>query len=181
MQTTTPTSHHSVFYRPGALPAAQPTESKHWRQKWNAKPLTIKCQKSFGDAVLLHPVHWVMPELFRKLWPFLHLWVRSQTLTVLSWLYTNGTSMRYSRKSVLIGSSRSISLYHWRAVDWRGNVVLKSTSRWETTVCLHVSHALFHFAIRSHRQLSVKYARLYCIFCIVLILCTCVMLLHFCF
>jgi len=28
-QTTTPTSHHSVFYRPDALPAAQPTASKH--------------------------------------------------------------------------------------------------------------------------------------------------------
>ena len=28
-QTTTPTSHHSVFYRPDALPAAQPTVSKH--------------------------------------------------------------------------------------------------------------------------------------------------------
>jgi len=31
-QTTTPTSHHSIFYRPDALPAAQPTASKHWRQ-----------------------------------------------------------------------------------------------------------------------------------------------------
>ena len=29
---TTPASHHSVFYRPDALPAAQPTASKHWRQ-----------------------------------------------------------------------------------------------------------------------------------------------------
>jgi len=28
-QTTTPTSHHSVFYRPDALPAAQSTASKH--------------------------------------------------------------------------------------------------------------------------------------------------------
>jgi len=28
---TTPESHHSVFYRPVALPAAQPTVSKHWR------------------------------------------------------------------------------------------------------------------------------------------------------
>ena len=28
-QTTTPTPHHSVFYRPDALPAAQPTVSKH--------------------------------------------------------------------------------------------------------------------------------------------------------
>ena len=29
-QTTTPAPHHSVFYRPDALPAAQPTASKHW-------------------------------------------------------------------------------------------------------------------------------------------------------
>ena len=31
-QTTTPAPHCSVFYRPDALPAAQPTASKHWRQ-----------------------------------------------------------------------------------------------------------------------------------------------------
>ena len=30
-QTTTPAPHHSVFYSPDALPAAQPTASKHWR------------------------------------------------------------------------------------------------------------------------------------------------------
>ena len=28
---TTPTPHRSVFYRPDALPATQPTASKHWR------------------------------------------------------------------------------------------------------------------------------------------------------
>jgi len=32
-QTTTPAPHHSVFYMPDALPVAQPTASKHWRQK----------------------------------------------------------------------------------------------------------------------------------------------------
>jgi len=30
-QITTPAPHHSVFYRPDALPAAQPIVSKHWR------------------------------------------------------------------------------------------------------------------------------------------------------
>jgi len=30
-QINTPAPHHSVFYRPYALPAAQPTASKHWR------------------------------------------------------------------------------------------------------------------------------------------------------
>ena len=34
-QITTPASHHSVFYRPDALPAAQPTASKHMLiKKW---------------------------------------------------------------------------------------------------------------------------------------------------
>jgi len=31
-QITTSAPHHSVFYRPDALPATQPTASKHWRQ-----------------------------------------------------------------------------------------------------------------------------------------------------
>jgi len=30
-QITMPAPHHLVFYRPDALPAAQPTASKHWR------------------------------------------------------------------------------------------------------------------------------------------------------
>ena len=30
-QITTPAPHRSVFYRPDALPATQPTASKHWR------------------------------------------------------------------------------------------------------------------------------------------------------
>jgi len=32
-QITTPAPHHSFFYRPDALPAAQPIASKHWRHK----------------------------------------------------------------------------------------------------------------------------------------------------
>ena len=35
-QTTTPAPHHSVLYRPDALPAAQPTASKHWRQHFHS-------------------------------------------------------------------------------------------------------------------------------------------------
>ena len=30
-QITTPVPHHSVLYRPDAIPAAQPTASTHWR------------------------------------------------------------------------------------------------------------------------------------------------------
>ena len=34
-QITMPVPHHIVFYRPDALPAAQPTASKHWTQHVN--------------------------------------------------------------------------------------------------------------------------------------------------
>ena len=37
-QITMPAPHHSVFYRPDALPVAQPTASKHWRH--------CSCQKT---------------------------------------------------------------------------------------------------------------------------------------
>ena len=33
---TTPAPHHSVFYRPDALPATQPAASEHWRQSIQA-------------------------------------------------------------------------------------------------------------------------------------------------
>ena len=38
---TTPAPHHSVFYRPDALPATQPTASKHWRQ-WHQHIFEMK-------------------------------------------------------------------------------------------------------------------------------------------
>ena len=42
-QITMPAPHHSVFYRPVALPAAQPTASKHWRRT------SSLCQSSIND------------------------------------------------------------------------------------------------------------------------------------
>ena len=36
-QITTPEPHRSVFYRPDALPATQPTASKHWRHGLNTQ------------------------------------------------------------------------------------------------------------------------------------------------
>ena len=36
-QITTPSRHHSVFYRPHALPATQPTVSKHWRHSMRSR------------------------------------------------------------------------------------------------------------------------------------------------
>ena len=40
-QITMPAPHHSVFYRPDALPATQPIAPKHWRQLPNNNKITI--------------------------------------------------------------------------------------------------------------------------------------------
>jgi len=60
-QLTTPTPHLSVFYRPDALPVAQPTASKHWRQisltkRWRKfKALTINLQNPTPHNVYKKP------------------------------------------------------------------------------------------------------------------------------
>ena len=55
-QTTTPAPHHSVFYRPDALPAAQPTVSKHWRKTQHTTCVAI------GHIYVVH----VMPLINTK-------------------------------------------------------------------------------------------------------------------
>ena len=50
-QITVPAPHHSVFYRPDALPAALPTASKHWRQ--------CKCRWSGCGNTLNHAEYYV--------------------------------------------------------------------------------------------------------------------------
>ena len=42
VKSSPPANQHTIFYRPGALPAAQPTVSKHWKEKylipWTCSP-----------------------------------------------------------------------------------------------------------------------------------------------
>ena len=54
-QITTPAPHHSrVFYRPDALPATQPTASKHWRQK-----VIREANNNLAEqAHIMHPRQW---------------------------------------------------------------------------------------------------------------------------
>ena len=58
-QKTTPTSHHSVFYRPDALPAAQPTVSKHWRLSNNNNSNSDSCYELIviSSASANHSTH----------------------------------------------------------------------------------------------------------------------------
>ena len=54
-QTTTPEPHRSVFYRPDALPATQPTVSKHWSS-------TLMVVNILKYATLLTPSHYILWE-----------------------------------------------------------------------------------------------------------------------
>jgi len=56
-QITTPAPHHSVFYRPDALPAAQPTASKHWRHiflttRWRQNSTGIDVEQNYVTVTL---------------------------------------------------------------------------------------------------------------------------------
>ena len=52
-QITTPAPHHSVFHRPDALPATQPTASKHWRQQIIIIKRVPKCIKTGGSVLFI--------------------------------------------------------------------------------------------------------------------------------
>jgi len=76
-QITTPAPHHSAFYRPDALPAAQPTASKHWRhQHWTCKD-TIMIININLASVLWH--RWL--GVRKNIWP-----VKKLSDEVLVWL-----------------------------------------------------------------------------------------------
>jgi len=50
---TTPALHRSVFYRPDALPATQPTVSKHWRHNHLVLIKLIHLAKIYLDITVL--------------------------------------------------------------------------------------------------------------------------------
>ena len=65
--TTTPVPQNSVFYRPDALPAAQPTASKHWRQ-WiplilGRNRISGKRRRRRRATVLARRVFWYVRRL----------------------------------------------------------------------------------------------------------------------
>ena len=62
-QITTPAPHHSVFYRPVALPVTQPTASKHWRHNHtNTSSQNIYRPDALPDAQPTVSKHWMKAE-----------------------------------------------------------------------------------------------------------------------
>ena len=65
-QITTPAPYHSDFYRPDALPATQPTASKHWRQCERNKSDDNKLAMVNGCTKVTMPATWWSPEFGTK-------------------------------------------------------------------------------------------------------------------
>jgi len=63
-QITMPAPHHSVFYRPDALPAAQPTASKHWsHQIYMVNNTPVKLQTFSTSSILVKLIHFCIISL----------------------------------------------------------------------------------------------------------------------
>jgi len=58
-QITMPVSHHSIFYGPDALPDAQPTESKHWRQLYYKRNPTVFCRLNIFVILYLQGIYFI--------------------------------------------------------------------------------------------------------------------------
>ena len=81
-QITMPAPHRSVFYRPDALPAAQPTVSKHWRQQqYNNSEQFIFLHNlcKLGGGVLAWLSVW--SEVQTSIWPS---WCHCHSLSLAS-------------------------------------------------------------------------------------------------
>jgi len=84
-QITTPAPGHSVFYRPDALPAAQPTVSKHWRDEWmNGEKINGQAENTIGhnanDWVLLFTWNPTNLARVRSRKSSRHFWLQKSTL-----------------------------------------------------------------------------------------------------
>jgi len=91
-QITMAAPHHSFFYRPDALPAAQPTASKHWRQILMHKA-TDKYRSTFC-------------HLLTQKW--LKAYAQTTTINDLR-CHTNTTELKKTR----IWSSAGARRYYW--------------------------------------------------------------------
>ena len=111
-QITTPAPHHSVFYRPDALPAAQPTASKHWRDKLLKIRICIKCTQ-----ITITPTHGTSTTN--------HVTVRQHKDNS-----PRGRDFQRQKKTLMISGKTwltnldeflesDVSAFHLRLIDWK--------------------------------------------------------------
>ena len=125
-QITTPTPHHWIFYRPNALPDAQPTVSKHWRHGTLSYLRQIKISSFFHFAS-------IYPQ-FNKQFIFNTRNLVKRVFVILSFRYrghsctgvgTNSKTTTNSRSSFLLTKNafRTAGRRHSQAGLWMNGTV----------------------------------------------------------
>jgi len=109
-----PALHHSVFYRPDALPAFQPTASKHWTFQIIREYMNKKSQSNLGRAALLPHMQAILlatmgcPTFTLKTAPS-HRWYLLSFNTPILWLTPLTTSYGIQIQSAILWLSRLIT------------------------------------------------------------------------
>jgi len=79
--------HPPIFYRPDALPVAQPTVSKHWRQSsLPARIRGVNNIKTWLYMVNIHVICWILKLYFAHLRPF---WSHIFNVVFFHWAWNN--------------------------------------------------------------------------------------------
>ena len=108
-QITTPTPHRSVFYRPDALPVAQPTASKHWRQEhWRQEGFASEVKQKQITLEMIFPsnllTYWseAVKQGYAERTAFLHRKNAGQLY------FSNTNSVNFSRLALT---------FHWHSAQ----------------------------------------------------------------
>ena len=116
-QMTMPAPHYSVFYRPDALPAAQPTVSKQWRQSCkytikvfitqSAGGLNLRCKGRMWDFTC-----GIVHDLSGEVLAWLSVWSEMQTCIWPSWCHSHSVALTVSCSSkIQIGFTFLVPAY----------------------------------------------------------------------
>ena len=124
-QITTPAPHHSVFYRPDALPVAQPTASKHWRQSTPCTPSDNKTSRTNGSLVwnsLSETSHHSVRCIWHKAVDLVHISTLPKPLLSINTVAINRYSVNTEllQKWQALPSSPVSSLPEWSPASWDG-------------------------------------------------------------
>ena len=131
-------------YRPDVLPVAQPTMSKHWREKYHI-PWTCLPQAHLGVfQICLWPL--IAPGYLEGGLPCLSsaLWCQYPTFIDLRWVFSSKLQARYSYKKTLQSCKSSCLFWHdnfnviLSELCWNIKYTKLSPSRKHTRLCMCV-------------------------------------------
>ena len=114
-QITTPAPHHSVFYRPDALPATQPTASKHWKL-YETQWVTLSFAETKVSNFSLRPKVCSETELICKTRSNAKLWSQNKVANQITFTKANVNDViAYGSKITAMGQITALKVFSFFA------------------------------------------------------------------